>query len=435
MAHLELVVRPQFGPPLVHQNYVTGVDFSPDGRRLLTGAEDKLARVWDLPLDLGKGMPLLRADPALTLGNFDPSLVTARPRTRITGDRGRPIPHWVWEYLCAAFSPDGRYVVTGSYDDSGAVFEVATGRPVGKPLVHDNWVRTVAFAPDNRHVLTGSHDMTARLWDIHSGELAAPILRHAGGVVSSAISPDGTRGLTGSGDRTARLWDLQTGKPIGLPMLHAGEVVSVDFSHDGAFALTAAGNGTEGEVRLGTRPRALPIGPPARHGRAVTSVRFSDDDRSFLTLCDDATARLARAATRRGRRDVGQAVGANDHRPGAGRGQRRLGPARRHVAGAAAHGSWTARSRRTLKGERVESPRGTMTRPQPTKSRVLRSRHSGTWTGSSRPVPTTGRCTPGGRGCFTDRGRTPKRSESSTRPARRADSIPSATGARSGRRT
>src|SRR5262249_31840252 len=147
-----------------------------------------------------------------TLGNLDPSLVGARPRTRITGDRGRPIPHWVWDYLCASFSPDGRYVVTGSYDKSARVFEVATGRLIGKPLLHGDWVRTVAFAPDNQHVLSGSHDMPARLWDIHTGEATAPILRHSHGIVSVAVSPDGTRGLTGSKDKTARLWNLQTGE-------------------------------------------------------------------------------------------------------------------------------------------------------------------------------------------------------------------------------
>ena len=291
----------QVGPPLVHQNSVIAVQFSPDGRRLISGSEDKFARIWDSPLRACTGTPLTRSDPALTLGNLDPSLVSGHPRTRIIGDGGRPIPHWVWEYLCASFSPDGRYVVTGSTDNSARVWEVATGRLIGKPLLHDNWVRAVAFAPDNRHVLTGSHDNTAQLWDIHTGERAAPTLHHAGIIVSVAVSPDGTTALTGSGDKTARLWNLQTGKPIGPPMRPAGEVLSVSFSDDGAFALTAAGFSNHGvfaptaagsgEVQLWDSATALPIGPPARHEGSVTSVRFADDGRSFLTLCDDGTSR------------------------------------------------------------------------------------------------------------------------------------------------
>ena len=229
------------------------------------------------------------------LSNLDPSLVSARPRTRITGDLGRPVPHWVWEYLCASFSPDGRYVVTGSIDNSARVWDVATGRLVGRPLVHDNWVRTVAFAPNSRQVLTGSHDMTARLWDIDTGEAVGPRLRHEGGVVSVAVSPDGTRALTGGGDKTARLWHLPTGEAIGLPMPHEAEVLSVCFSHNGAFALTAAASG---EVRLWDAATALPIGPPARHDRPATSVRFADDDRSFLTsVRRRRRAAMARAAT------------------------------------------------------------------------------------------------------------------------------------------
>jgi WD40 repeat protein/tetratricopeptide (TPR) repeat protein len=277
----------QLGPPLIHQHHVVTLDFSPDGRRLITGSHDKFARIWDLPLYARKGIPLVESDRDLILGNLDPFIATDCPRTRITGDQGRPIPHWVWEYVCASFSADGRYVVTGSIDGAARVFEVATGRLIGKPLVHQNWVRTVAFAPDNEHVLTGSHDLTAQLWDIHTGERAGPTLHHGGEVVSVAVSPDGTKAMTG-GTNTARLWNLQTGEPIGKPMPHGEGVLSVCFTNDGSYVLSAAENG---EVQLWDSATALPIGPPARHGGAVSSVRFGDDGRSFLTLCADATAR------------------------------------------------------------------------------------------------------------------------------------------------
>lgn len=281
----------QISSPLVHQNYVVSVDFTPDGRRLVTGSHDRQARIWDLPLYCRKGIPILQTDRALSLDFLDPALVSARPTTRVTGARGRPIPHWVWEYLSASFSPDGRYVVTGSIDGHGRIWEVVSGRLIGKPLRHDNWVRAVAFAPDNKRVLTGSHDLSARLWDIETGNPLTPALRHSAGIVAVAISPDGKKGLTGSSDRTARLWNLDTGEPIGPPMKHAGDVFAVTFSDDSQWALTGAANGSEGESRLWDAVTATPIGPPARHERGVASVRFDDDGRSFLTLSEEGAAR------------------------------------------------------------------------------------------------------------------------------------------------
>ena len=68
--------------------------------------------------------------------------------------------------VSAAFSPDGRCVVTASSDNTARIWESDTGKAIGGPLQHENRVVSAAFSPDGRRVLTASWDHTARLWDI-----------------------------------------------------------------------------------------------------------------------------------------------------------------------------------------------------------------------------------------------------------------------------
>jgi WD40 repeat protein/tetratricopeptide (TPR) repeat protein/predicted Ser/Thr protein kinase len=285
----DLAPRRLLGAPLVHHNYVWSLMFSQDGLHLLTGSEDKFARLWDLALAPAAGIPLARIDSELDRLAFEWQPVTPRYKTVITGDRGRPIPPWVHEYLAASFSLDGRLVVVGCADNTARIFDVATGQEVVRPLRHDNWVRAVAFGPDNRRVLTGSHDMTARLWDATTGEPLTPPLRHSGEVIAVAISPDGRTGLTAGVDATARLWDLGTGRPIGPPMPNAARVTSAVFSRDGARVLTA---GDSGEARVWDAATATPIGPPLRQATPLVAARFDDDDRGVRTLGRDGLQRL-----------------------------------------------------------------------------------------------------------------------------------------------
>ena len=63
-----------------------------------------------------------------------------------------------------AFSPDGRWIVTGSVDSTARLWDVATQQPIGAPFHHDGVVRAVAFHPNGKAVLTGGYDNTARLW-------------------------------------------------------------------------------------------------------------------------------------------------------------------------------------------------------------------------------------------------------------------------------
>lgn len=70
----------------------------------------------------------------------------------------------------AVFSPDGRLVLTGSWDKTIKLWEIASGRELSVFTGHTNKVNSVAYSPNGRLVLSGSHDGTLRIWDVVSGQ-------------------------------------------------------------------------------------------------------------------------------------------------------------------------------------------------------------------------------------------------------------------------
>ena len=170
--------RPTELARLSHEHLVWAVAFSPDGTRLATGSEDRMARIWD---------------PA-----------SGQELVRLSHDLG---------VRAVAFSPDGTRLATGSHD--AQVWDPARRQELARlphgggvyRLIHGGLaVFAVAFSPDGTRLATGSEDRMARIWDLASGHQLAR-LSHDGGVQAVAFSPDGTRLATGSmNDSTARIW-------------------------------------------------------------------------------------------------------------------------------------------------------------------------------------------------------------------------------------
>jgi WD40 repeat protein len=105
-----------------------------------------------------------------------------------------------------AFSPDGMYLLTGSFDGIARLWDVSGGQELRRFAGHSGTLNGVAFSPDGRYVLTTGDDRTARLWDAQTGQEVRRFVGHGDLVRMGAVSPDGKYVLTVSNDETARLW-------------------------------------------------------------------------------------------------------------------------------------------------------------------------------------------------------------------------------------
>ncbi|EUC58193.1 tyrosine kinase family catalytic domain protein, partial [Rhizoctonia solani AG-3 Rhs1AP] len=241
-----------------------------------------------------------------------------------------------------AFSPDGKSVVSGSWDETVRTWDSHSPSPIGEPLTgHSSYINTVSYSPLGNILASGSLDKTIRLWDVntrrqlgviegdhefpsvtfspdskliasggysnYSGHpskfvvqlwdvqkmIAAtnPFRGHVFNIHSVQFSPDGARLVSGSRDRTIRVWDVEHGTTVLGPLEgHTDSVRSVAFSPDGSQIVSCSFDRT---IRLWDVRRAGLIGNPYKgHAGWVYSVAFSPRGTYVVSGGDDKTVRL-----------------------------------------------------------------------------------------------------------------------------------------------
>ena len=276
---------------------VRTVQFSPDGRQLLTASEDGVAQTWDW----APGQRPLRT--------FDTN--------------SQPLRSATW-------GANGRRIFTAG-PGGGHVWDVAGGRPRLLPGVGQNYGAT-KMSLDGRRALTPGTGGNARLWDAATGKLVRtlPGKNEAGALVFSMLSADGRRFATFYERGGFCVWDDRRSSPVMCGTGHPS--VDVDFSRNGRRALWAASSGVvevwdavagakrplarlqagtklisaqfdrRGEnVVVGTTngsAQVWHVRPMRRlavlrgHTRGVERARFSRNGRLVATVAADGSARL-----------------------------------------------------------------------------------------------------------------------------------------------
>ncbi len=180
----------------------------------------------------------------------------------------------------ASFSPDGKLIVTGSWDNSAKVWDVLTGKLLLTLSGHRDPIASASFSGDGKRIVTGSMDKTAKVWDVRTGKELLTLTGHTNSVYSSSFSTDGKRIVTGSFDMTARVWEAETGRELITLAGHTEAVYSASFSADGKRILTSSKDKT---AKIWNAMTGEVLRTLAAHTEEVNSASFSADSKQIVT--------------------------------------------------------------------------------------------------------------------------------------------------------
>ena len=169
------------------------VVFSPDGRLLasapgsfaLSDSDDQVVYLWSI-------------DTLRRVGEFRPAEKHGKARA-------------------IAFHPDGKSMAVGYLDGAILLWDVTRREPVGAPFKATLGADNLAFSPDGRYLLSASYD-GVKLWDAASRQLSSNrVPQFTGTVQEVKFGPDGTMAAAINGDHTVIVWDINTGQIVSTP--------------------------------------------------------------------------------------------------------------------------------------------------------------------------------------------------------------------------
>lgn len=189
----------------------------------------------------------------------------------------------------ASYSNDGKLIVTTSKDSTAIIWRAADGKVLHELKGHTDWVNAASFSPDDKNVVTASWDNSIKVWDTKTGRLTRSITNHKGPVSAVAYSGDGKYIISASKDNTSKLFNAADGKMILDLKGHSDWVNGAEISGDKKLIVTASKDGT---ARIWQFSNGKLLNTLKGHANAINTTRFNSSSQNIVTASNDGTAKI-----------------------------------------------------------------------------------------------------------------------------------------------
>jgi WD40 repeat protein/tRNA A-37 threonylcarbamoyl transferase component Bud32 len=285
-----------------HADGVYSLQFSHDGKTLVSGGKDGAVNFWDsnsgalqraVTNSIGPvyGISFAPKDRSLATTGWQPTSANADLQI-LSSKTGQTLHRFdePGQVVCLAYSPDGSTLATAGTDQLISLWDIASGRLRAKFTGHTGGVWSLAWAPDGQRLATAGWDGTVRLWDVTRRQDAEEVATVAN--FSVAFSPDGQ--VLAGGGVGVQLWDAECGERFRtLP--ESDRDVRVEFSPDGNLL---AAFGRDNVLHLYATRDWSHVGTIPAPAHPITAMIFSPDSRTLALPLLDKTVRLYDVATR-----------------------------------------------------------------------------------------------------------------------------------------
>ncbi|KAJ6441365.1 putative AC transposase [Purpureocillium lavendulum] len=282
-----------------HERSVRAVVFSADGKRLVSGSDDRNICLWDLSTGQAQKMTNFHIGSVCTLA------VSSDGNFLVSGSSDGEVRRWelhdsllLVETLSVptrisswTISKDSRYLVMAGEDHRIRVWDMGSAEIRRRRSWRAERVSSVAVSPDNRYMASGFLDGTLRVWTL-SGTLVEALSDHADSVNGVAFSPCSSCLASCSSDQTVILWHVSPEAQVKkLHTLHEHQwgVFCVAFNYKGDRVASGSLDDTiiVWQVETGHQLQVI-----RGHTSTITCLSFSPRSNQIASGSSDKTVRI-----------------------------------------------------------------------------------------------------------------------------------------------